>query len=313
MAATMPIDVIMPTARPRLTRHRGNRTRPSTDTTIIAAAKTKSVTSPLLFVVSDCSRRACAPAHDGRNDEPACQQHQRGPKPQQPGLGLDLRAIQHEFAVTGDQEILDLAIRLALPHQVQYFPAQVAGDLCVGVRQRLVLAHHAAQFGGEMMEARFLRAAGERQRHFRLSRLRNGQRRTQHQEGGGRKQRDSYSLESVGFHWPRSISASLGSTSSAMTLSVSGPVDFQRTTPLPSTRKVSGAPEMPQSIAALLSRSVTTIQYGLPNCSSQRSASACSSFQLNPTTRTRLLSAKRVSTGCSSRQDGHQLPQTLRR
>ncbi len=92
------------------------------------------------------------------------QQQQGGPEPQQPGLAPDLRLVQHELAVACDQELLHVVVRLALPHQRQHFAAQVVRDLRVGIGQRLVLAHHAAQFGDEGVEAAFLGVVGELRR-----------------------------------------------------------------------------------------------------------------------------------------------------
>ena len=69
-----------------------------------------------------------------------------------------MRAVQHELAVTVDQELLDLGIAAAFVHQLEHFAAQVVGNLRVGIGQRLVLALHAAQLGGECVEAHFLGA-----------------------------------------------------------------------------------------------------------------------------------------------------------
>src|SRR5690606_36942109 len=145
-------------------------------------------------------------------------------------------------------------------------------DQRVGIGQRLVLAHHAAQLQGERVEACFLGGAMELQRSGigLLVGLRQRRQRGQPQQRGKQEP----------VHRAASIFASSASSSFAMSSSVSGPTCFQRTAPAPSTRKVSGAPYTPQSTAVRPSTSETTTMYGLPNCSSQRSASLGSSFQL---------------------------------
>src|SRR5688500_10927318 len=134
------MEDIIATATLRLSRHSGRNTTPSASTAIRSAAITNTVTSPLLLVVGRRRVARCAPAHEPGDDEATGEQHQRRTEPQQPGTGFDLWAVQHEFAVARDEEILDLRVRLALAHEFEHFVAQVARDLRVGVGQRLVLA-----------------------------------------------------------------------------------------------------------------------------------------------------------------------------
>ena len=95
-------------------------------------------------------------AHDTGDHEAAGQQQQRRTEPQQPRLALDPRLVQHELAVARDEVVLDLRVGLALSHQREDFAPQVVRDHRVGIGQRLVLAHHAAQFGDQRAEAGLL-------------------------------------------------------------------------------------------------------------------------------------------------------------
>jgi hypothetical protein len=153
--------------------------------------------------------------------------------------------VQHELAVAFDQVLLDLGVAAALAHQRQHLAAHVLGDLRVGVGQRLVLAHHAAQLGGQGVEAGFLGGVAEARWCLVAGGLGEGGRRLR--QGQRRGQQQARRAGGHGAHRPRSTCSSAGSRRSATTCSVSGPVCFQRTTPAPSTRKVSGAPATPQS------------------------------------------------------------------
>ena len=134
------------------------------------------------------------------------------------------------------------SVGLAFAHQGQHFAAQVERDLRVGIGKRLVLAHHAAQFGDERVEARFLGRVAELQRRDVGADLRVRDRRDERR--GQREQQG----EQHGAHYGTtpaccgSIASSAGSSSPAINASVSGPTCFQRITPFASTRKVSGAP-----------------------------------------------------------------------
>ncbi len=237
-----------------------------------------------------------------------------GATPQQPGARLQRWLIEHELTVAGDQELLDLCVVVALLHQLQHLPAQVLGDLRVGVGQRLVLALHAAQLRGQVMEAAFLGTIAELQRLRIVQRLLG-------QRASGSIRSSSASSQRIGSgrRMQGVAGTALGLLDllqcrdqlSSTTRWVIAPLYFQRTMPLPSTRKVSGAAVTPQSIAVRPSTSLSTTMNGLPSCSSAARPSdhpsSCSR------SRARACSAKRVSTRCSSRQAAHQLPQTFSR
>src|SRR5690606_17561506 len=108
---------------------------------------------------------------------------------------------------------------------------QVVGDLRIGVGKRLVLAHHAAQLAHQVAETLLLRVVLEDQRGRVLRGLSQGQARRQREQEGKQQ----------GPH-PPSTSSSAGIRPVRRLSSVIGPTCFQRTTPSPSTRNVSGAP-----------------------------------------------------------------------
>src|SRR5690606_13149629 len=102
---------------------------------------------------------------------------------------------------------------LALLHHVENLPAQLLGEIGVRRQQAFVLADHAAQLAGQVLEAVALRVVPERQRIDR--------------EGGGaegKRQRNEHDGEQA-LHVPAPSSARIfGSSSLAITAGVKGPM-----------------------------------------------------------------------------------------
>ena len=117
--------------------------------------------------------------------QPGDEQHERA-RPEQHGGGLHRRTVEHEVAVARDQVVDDLLVAAAGLDLLAHLVAQVDGELRVRVGERLVLAHQAAQHGGQVHDARLDRGIlGERRRfaHLRVQRRRGGERRAREQGG----------------------------------------------------------------------------------------------------------------------------------
>ena len=97
------------------------------------------------FVARSARVHRCPSAqHDEPYDHAARQQQERS-EPQQVSRRLDGRLVQHEVAVARDEIRADLVVALAGDGQIPHLLAQVLRERRVGVGERLVLAHEAAQ------------------------------------------------------------------------------------------------------------------------------------------------------------------------
>ena len=68
----------------------------------------------------------------------------------QQGVGREARLQQHELAVAGDDEILDLLVAVAGLQPLAHQQAEILGERRVGIVDRLVLADETAQAFGDV-------------------------------------------------------------------------------------------------------------------------------------------------------------------
>ncbi len=76
-------------------------------------------------------------------------------------MQLEAGLEEHELAVTGDQVIEHLGVAVAGFQPFAHQQAKVAGERRIGIVDRLVLAHHAAQFMREAACARLELGVGQ--------------------------------------------------------------------------------------------------------------------------------------------------------
>ena len=88
---------------------------------------------------------AGVPPHEGEGKPAADQQQHRAGQPQHGIAQGEGRTEEHEFAITGDDELEDLAVAVAGLETLAHQQAQVAGDVGVRIVDRFPLADHAAQ------------------------------------------------------------------------------------------------------------------------------------------------------------------------
>ena len=93
-----------------------------------------------------------------------------GPNHSSQVVRLDRRPVEHEIAVARDHVLADLVVALARDGLRAHLAAQVLGERRVGVGDRLVLAHEAAQLLREALQARLERGIGRRLRRARPAR-----------------------------------------------------------------------------------------------------------------------------------------------
>ena len=84
-----------------------------------------------------------------------------GAEPEQRGLGVESRFVADEITVAVDHEVDDLLVVLALAEHAENLFAQVGGDRCVGVGDVLVLALGATQFFGQLAKTLAVALFGE--------------------------------------------------------------------------------------------------------------------------------------------------------
>ena len=89
-------------------------------------------------------------------------QQEKGRGPKRPGARIEGRAEQDEVAIALAEEGADFGVAVAGRDALAHERAHVGGDVGGGLRDRLVLALHAADFALERLRARFLRGIGER-------------------------------------------------------------------------------------------------------------------------------------------------------
>src|SRR5262249_25340827 len=106
-------------------------------------------------------RYAAGSAEGKRGAKHPQRQHRERPEPQEKGLGLDRRPQQDEVAVAAHHELQHLAVAVAGAEALADQHAQVVGEIGVGVVDRLVLAHQAAQLAAESAGTRLQRGIGE--------------------------------------------------------------------------------------------------------------------------------------------------------
>ena len=93
----------------------------------------------------------------------AGQQQRERPDPERRRAGLERRPVEHEVAVARHHELAHFTLARALGELLAHLVAQVDGERRIGVGERLVLAHQAAQLVGQrgdaLVENRILRGA----------------------------------------------------------------------------------------------------------------------------------------------------------
>ena len=152
-----------------------------------------------------------------------------GPNHRAPGRGLDRRLEQHEIAVARGQEVDDLLVAVARDQPLAHQPAQVVGEVGVGIVDRLVLADQAAELLRERPRALLERRVGQHLvRAGRGPDLRREQRREQQQEREPAPHPFSF--------------ASIGSSVWSTSCGIRGPTNLCRMRPSASITKVSGTP-----------------------------------------------------------------------
>jgi hypothetical protein len=101
-----------------------------------------------------CSGRGQATATLNRPpDEPTQAQQGKRAGPQRERIALDGRTVQDEISVASDHVVADLPIALTAGDHRLDLTSQVDSEFGVGIGQRLILAHQAAQFFREFFQA----------------------------------------------------------------------------------------------------------------------------------------------------------------
>src|SRR5262249_50310902 len=85
--------------------------------------------------------RASSPAQYDPPQDGAPAEQREWPQPQQPCRALERRIIEDEVAVARDEIAADFVVGLARDRELAHFPAQIRGQIGVGIGERLVLAH----------------------------------------------------------------------------------------------------------------------------------------------------------------------------
>ena len=106
-------------------------------------------------------RPVLAPARRHEQRDAAGNQYARRRQPQDQGLPFESRPQQHEFAVARHHVVDHLAVRIAGLEALAHQKAQVAGERRVGIVDRLVLAHHAAQIVRQLTRPPFQHRVGQ--------------------------------------------------------------------------------------------------------------------------------------------------------
>ncbi len=189
--------------------------------------------------------QAGAFSHDPDGDAESGEQHEGGSGPQPGVVPVHARAEQDEFAIAGHEVIANLLIALAREQHVVNLEAQIGRQRDVGIGQGLVLALHAAQLVGQVQIALLHDRIGERWRVV------HGEQRRAPQ--GSTESRQSRQLLSP-LHVPALALAGVpaarcGRKRLFQSSIVMAPISFSTTMPCGLTRKLSGAPYTPQSMA----------------------------------------------------------------
>lgn len=88
--------------------------------------------------------------NDQVNHPHTAQQQTARPKPEQPGVAVQLRFVAHEFAIAIDHEVDDLLITLTFIEHAKDLFSQIGGDGGIGVCDILVLTFRTTQFPGQL-------------------------------------------------------------------------------------------------------------------------------------------------------------------
>ena len=268
--------------------HSGRRTSASATSAHRAGARTRTATSWQSSLAGGFGgqRARAAGARCARRRRPATSSSSAGPNHSSQVVGFDRRPVQHELAVAlrpGSRLISRVALALRISSSTS--------------RRR---SWRSARWSRPATGSGTSRSAARSTSAWKRSssaRSRNGSGAI----ASARRLREREQREQPATQAAASAAASRGLRPAPMRLRccgssslcddlrrVSGPTCFQRIDAaarrpgrFPARRRCPS-----RSRCGRRSRQITS--YGLPNCSSQRSASACSSFQLKPTTRTRL-------------------------
>src|SRR5262249_27942850 len=97
-------------------------------------------------------------------EEPGEAKRRKGQRraPKRPGTGIERRPQQHEVTAALAEEDGDFLVAVARGDPLAHQRAHVAGDVGGGLRDRLVLAHDAADLALERLRARLHRGIGHR-------------------------------------------------------------------------------------------------------------------------------------------------------
>src|SRR5271165_7172705 len=106
-------------------------------------------------------RHARTMAHDAEDDGAAQQQHDEWSAPNEQGLRFQRRPESHELAVAVRHEREYRVIALSGHQHLAHLPAQIDGQIGIGVGDRFFLADETAELQGDALEARLQRVIFE--------------------------------------------------------------------------------------------------------------------------------------------------------
>jgi hypothetical protein len=111
-------------------------------------------------------RELRAPPQHERQRAQADHEQSRRADPQQRGAGLERRAVANEVAIAVGHELHHLLVAGAAAQLLADLAAQVVGEARMRVGNGLVLAHQAAQLGGDAQQACFEHRIGRHRLGF---------------------------------------------------------------------------------------------------------------------------------------------------